>query len=636
MNPLSLLNYFEPPEGFRGYFGLICGYDADDICMEAIAERFSSLTASRRSVQGYPFLALMLDAHSAFEGVPGVLRIPLKFKKKPPYRLLHAKVGLLLFQNDSGAFCLRLLVCTGNWTAQTVQRSLDIMWSIELSIENINKACAEDFADVSAAWNFMIYLREKHNFSILTSCKRSPAYEHWRTFQSYLNSVANKYQELGVKTARFFDNRRSSLLAQLPKHIRRTRPIRNTLYMGSGFYEGSEKKDAPPSVLKEIVILLQKEKLLSLNSPDITIIVGNNGCQSVATARGAIEREKWKVCKAFKNNVRDLHAKFLFSAHRVTCDKAWCYIGSGNLTGPGFIKEAGNAGNLEAGVIFQPDGLTWQTLSQWLPISDQQAEEILVFGDQFDPAKLIPQPCPPVSHALWQKKHIVLKDVPEGWLCGISDTEEKMCEGSKDVFVWPSTIRPAIVRLHWKSTGSQCWENSCFIPVVDEFGHIGAITPPAQTFEEAANMLADFPLCPVCENEETGALDEFGGIVNDGPDSGPAGIQSTSSSQYLLHNVMDLVERIAEMQTSDDSLARDWTHWCLRLEQVLVDLKEAEDVRRLRKFGINPFSVLLEDGFYPEFLKGTKIPMNKYRATLKRIQIAWGLENMLPLGGDDV
>lgn len=54
---------------------------------------------------------------------------------------------------------------------------------------------------------------------------------------------------------------------------------------------------------------------------------------------------------------RSLHAKFIFSANWAKkksnkCSSPWVYLGSGNLTKPGFMNKAGSVGNLEAGVVF--------------------------------------------------------------------------------------------------------------------------------------------------------------------------------------------------------------------------------------------------------------------------------------------
>ena len=61
---------------------------------------------------------------------------------------------------------------------------------------------------------------------------------------------------------------------------------------------------------------------------------------------------------------RSLHAKFIFSANyrdnSDLCNRAWLYLGSGNLTSPGFANQmASQSGNLEAGVVITPESLRW-------------------------------------------------------------------------------------------------------------------------------------------------------------------------------------------------------------------------------------------------------------------------------------
>jgi hypothetical protein len=60
-----------------------------------------------------------------------------------------------------------------------------------------------------------------------------------------------------------------------------------------------------------------------------------------------------------------LHAKFLFSANSRdnsnVCNSSWLYLGSGNLTVPGFTSRMDSTiGNLEAGVLLVPKGLRWR------------------------------------------------------------------------------------------------------------------------------------------------------------------------------------------------------------------------------------------------------------------------------------
>src|SRR5207249_1761518 len=92
--------------------------------------------------------------------------------------------------------------------------------------------------------------------------------------------------------------------------------------------------------------------------------------QAVARALPSIRRRGWHVRKArtperlFGRSERALHAKFLFGANSRensdSCNSAWIYFGSGNLTTPGFTqKMSESGGNLEAGIVFAPQELLW-------------------------------------------------------------------------------------------------------------------------------------------------------------------------------------------------------------------------------------------------------------------------------------
>src|SRR5215207_9116290 len=126
--PCSLAQLFDPPDGYHGIFGWICGYSADAGFLEDAAERFSGLTKAQRAHQGRMVLAVMLDPGNPQilpSEVPGVLHLPVK-SPKLPFRLLHAKVAVLGFQRPDG-FLVRVIVTTGNWTRQTLEESLDLV-----------------------------------------------------------------------------------------------------------------------------------------------------------------------------------------------------------------------------------------------------------------------------------------------------------------------------------------------------------------------------------------------------------------------------------------------------------------------------------------------------------------------------
>ena len=160
---------------------------------------------------------------------------------------------------------------------------------------------------------------------------------------------------------RFFDNRRTSLLAQLPELVQEhaSSSARNYLAMGSGFYESPTETNTIPSVLANIVRRLQDTDLLT--GPGDRRVRKSTGVSGRGNLRVLLLCEGWAVRPPGKPDYfkgsRSLHAKFLFSAiereNSDLCNSAWLYLGSGNLTGPGFVNPmSAQGGNLEAGVVF--------------------------------------------------------------------------------------------------------------------------------------------------------------------------------------------------------------------------------------------------------------------------------------------
>lgn len=96
--PPSLSQLFEPPEGYRGQFGWLCGYSADASFMNDAVERFTQKVSQQRAYEGSVALALMLDPGNSqitCTDVPGLLHLPMKRPADRPFNLLHAKVAIL-------------------------------------------------------------------------------------------------------------------------------------------------------------------------------------------------------------------------------------------------------------------------------------------------------------------------------------------------------------------------------------------------------------------------------------------------------------------------------------------------------------------------------------------------------------
>jgi len=377
-SPPSLAQHFDASDDFVGCFGWLCGFSADVGFLDDAVERFVRRTHAQRAYEGRIALALMLDPSNPQirpKEVPGVVHLPINGAQ--PFKLLHAKVALLGFRHtsDGQKWHLRLLVSTGNWTRATLQDSLDLAWRVDLSDQDLKERddrVSQACADVTAAWGMLDWLRGYFDTRVLHATPpdrpESDSHVASRRIETWINAVSN----IGKRIApRFCDNRGASLLAQLPALVRRhgAPSARNYIAMGSGFYESSDGSDKIPSVLKRIVDSLQDAQLLT-RQPEIDVFVNPMACQGVATSVLAINKAGWKVRDAgkpayFMAAPRSLHAKFIFSAsyrdNSDRCNGAWLYLGSGNLTGPGFANQmASQSGNLEAGVVCALDTLRWR------------------------------------------------------------------------------------------------------------------------------------------------------------------------------------------------------------------------------------------------------------------------------------
>lgn len=658
--PQSLAWHFEAPEGFRGEFGWLCGYSADPDFMDDAVERFTRWTKHQRAYAGQIALAMMLDPGNRQitpTDVPGVVHLPAKSGRKP-FRLLHAKVAVLGYRHESDAdrWIVRLIVATGNWTDATLEQSLDLVWSIEINSEQITSGEQEvrqTCADIQAAWRFLRWLRE-HFDTRLTDYvpperEETPSFVAQRHLVEWLDRIGEK---AGSMKPRFVDNRKHSLLAQLPSLIDQDSGTRrrNYLAMGSGFFESaSAGHEGIPTILNVIAGNLHESGLLTAE-PEVDVFVNPAGCQAVAGAANAIQQAGWSIRAAgkpdyFGNTQRSLHAKFIFSAsyrsNSETCNNPWLYLGSGNLTGPGFGNPMStNGGNLEAGVVFVLEPLCWDASKNippeaWvcnrLPIQWENAIE--------EPAKLavgsdMPERAgeyfaSPIACLAWENHN------GGGWLRPLGDMSDGEFElldlsGNACVlddtqgFYWPSK-RPRQVTVRWQEHGQN---QQADVPVIDEFGRVAATTLPALDIQAAWWQLAEFP-----SPTEDAPPESDGSEDADDAASGDGALGTKVQGPYPIRQLMELIENIADKQTHLEQT--DWPAWCIRLEQSLAQAADAEVLEHIRHMGLNPLSPLWHPPFRPDFALNASTPEGRrYEDVVGRVERIWQVSDLKRIGED--
>ena len=662
--PFSLTQHFEAPEDFTGTFGWLCGYSADAGFLNTALERFTGQTQGRRAASGVIHIAGFLDPGQAQilpATVPGFLHAPLVSMARRPFRLMHAKVALLGFRGvtDPSSWQLRLIVSTGNWTRQTVEDSLDLAWVMNLSSADLKPASESNAllrADISAALDFFGFLRPLFDVSALSATTPGhPENSTTRAFSEF-EAWCGRVKRPRVPP-RFFDNRKSSLLAQLPKQVRATgiKGEANYLAMASGYFEGHADAAQPPSVLSKIVASLKErdanEEPAMLLKPkaEIDVYVNPQACQSVAACADSMARQRWTVrapgqpAYFGKEPKRTLHAKFIFAATFKTgdlrCHNAWLYLGSGNLTAPGFTEKASTrGGNLEAGVVFATAGLFYESgsgiaesavLTNLLPLqwtTPLEARKMQAGGEM--PERPAPFVAPPMSWCRWEPAS------PLGRLHGLAHTDvafkvldlagQACAQAEAGVFVWPDAERPRQVELSWTDGDRECRAN---VPVLDEFGRFAG-TPLCELDMAAAWWQLDsFPLAADEEDDPEGESPEG----KDGQGKAKGNNKGDHAARHPIRNLMTLVENIANKQTA--IAPADWSNWCSRLEQTLMQAAKSADVRGFDELKLNPLSPLWEKPFRPSFAETAHSDEGeRYEQVLRDVQVAWGVDQAERIG----
>lgn len=655
--PLSLAQHFEAPDDFVGHFGWVCGYSADIGFLDDAIERFTRQTNGQRAYEGRISIALMLDPANPQitpTEVPGVLHSAIIDRSQ--FKLLHAKVAILGFrhQSDAKRWRLRLIVSTGNWTRQTLEESLDLVWSIDLDSQELNirdDSVYQASADMRAVWRMMDWLRNKCDMRLLHASPSNREKSNSHAASELVEKWIKKVVRIGKSgVPHFFDNRDRSFLDALPGMIKQhgSTSSRNYLAMGSGFYQTPDGADKIPSVLTKIVDRLRAEGLLTRN-PNINIFVNPSACQAVACASAAIDKAGWtireaKTPKYFVAASRSLHAKFLFGtidqSNSERCNSAWIYLGSGNLTGPGFCnKTAFQSGNLEAGVVLAPESLRWfsgrgvapeSVVTNVLPIQwdskfSDKSEALAEGSDLTDPVVLY---CAaPVANLFWTA------DGENGWLrtdeevnelFDVLDESEQACKPDQERrFSWQGS-RPRQVLLRWRVDEK---ERRAWVPIVDEYGRIAGTILPRIDIEEAWSQLDNFPMPPDDEDLPDEGAD--GEPLEEGEEQRRSGI---GTATYPIRQMMQLIENIAAKQTSVQRV--DWKTWCTRLEQCLIQAADDSVLQEFLKLKLNPLSPLMHAPFRPDFAVSSESPEGRrYEKSLKRVEAAWGV-NRLGKQGD--
>ncbi|MBN2191186.1 MAG: hypothetical protein JW751_00070 [Polyangiaceae bacterium] len=631
--PGSLAALFSPPDGHRGHAGWIVGFSADAPFLELAADRFTGASKGQRALAGRTHLCLLLDPSAPqvpIGAVPGVLHLPAR-RLPLPFALLHAKVALLLFTSDK-SWVLRLGVSTGNWTRQTLEDSLDLVWRLDLSQADLRGAEAEPaVADLRAAADLLSWLRPLFSDDALRLAKGAAVAQARAAFDQ-LDALLVRLPA-SAATPRFLDSRTTPLVEGVSARAASLAGThkRNLLVAGSGFWGGGEHAGLPVAA-ERIVRRLQSgvEPLLS-RSAAVHLVVEPAACQEVARARGALAAAGWQVRAARdpegdRGGLRTLHAKLLFSAAERNSGNLlhpWLHLGSGNLTDPGFLRAASRGGNLEAGVV-QPLSRTRRCdLPGVLPF-DLDSTDLVRANLPLAPGGPAPERSPELvapPFPFLEAEDGVLRlpeGLPDGGASVLDAAGGSLPRDAQGRWPWPGPP-PAEVRVRWTESDAQ---RQAWVPVLDAFGRLGGRQLPPLAFDQLEDELRSFPDAPEVDDEEE---EEDG--VGDGQAAAGAG-GGSPEARYPIRSLMQAIELVAARQS--ELPPGQAPAWCARLEQAMVRLEAAPEVRALPALGLNPLAVLRRPEFRPPF---DEAGLALYEASLEKIERAWKIETLPPLGG---
>lgn len=646
----SLSDYFRPDlftddGGYRGYFGLVCGFSAQESARGHCLDRLTKAFLGGATPAGY-CLALMLGAGEV--GMPPGL-IQLGLKESPPWKLLHAKVAVLAFcaekdgQPDTTEWKVRLVVSTGNWTAQTMNASLDLVWCVEYDPKKTTAGDGQNCTDIAAAWDFLKYTLKFHDNALLNGdCFLKQRFSQLDTW------CVNECGRRGKGQARFIDNRNESLLDAIVSHAPRLGSKPNYLALGSGFFDRNDAGAVPEKILQR----LQEKGLVAKKTLHKQLYLQPDRCQGLVDARDALTNKNWKLCRPcdpFGNDApRSLHAKFIFGAQRsgASLSSAWLYLGSGNLTQAGICNRAGKKGNLEAGVVFAANIHSTQKLRTLLPIDPIQEDDLhavaegLQAGMPFDAPPVMESPILP--YCIWDKTLPGLRP-PEGFEEVAKKVKLLPHRGGKALkrhregfWQWPEELEPPS-RLCLLADGKET-----DIPVLFSLGIL----------EDGTEWLTFQPAALPALNTVTDVLDTLASFDredksddgDDGPTQDPpADSQDDQENPEDLHtpfampvrDMMRLVEGVAERQCRIRQ--GNWMFWCGQLRETLVRFSSSPCVHAFQEARLNPLQPLREPPFLPDHACEESAQARQERKqlddVLKGVEQEWKVHGFRGLGG---
>jgi hypothetical protein len=166
----SLAQLFEPPTGYRGLFGWLCGYAAGADFLEDALERFSGLTRAQRAHQGRILLAAMLDPGNSQIGpveTPGALHLPVKVAKLPVSSpCMPRSLSLASWMPIASSYASSCQPTIEQ--AKRFEKAKTLAWHVDVFSKDAGaEVVRQNRTDLAAVWDFLLSLQESFDLRLL-------------------------------------------------------------------------------------------------------------------------------------------------------------------------------------------------------------------------------------------------------------------------------------------------------------------------------------------------------------------------------------------------------------------------------------------------------------------------------------
>lgn len=642
MDNCSLLQCFDPPEGYVGQTCICCALSADQDFMQDAMGRFTK----HRLFDGAASIYLMLDKTGTLldtQTIKGLVQYQAKFDEK--IYIQHAKVALMQFGSNRKALGLefssdiiwRIVVSTGNWTKASACNNIEIVWKADLCVNDISNVDEQLFSDVLSVADFFKKLSTHYVISL--PGKGAGLWKRAAQMFACIESFRNSFKTPKLPESRFISSVEGLPLMKSIETRFKDGVTRNFIQIGSGFYEQDTNKDKP-EIIKRLDCFLKECPGFTKRCRWKRIVVNRKSAGQLKSW-DAKNRDGWRLydikdpikIKDEKLQRDFLHAKYICLANHsndknregVFCNSKF-YIGSGNLSIKGLMSAYGvgydnhpGAGNIEAGIVVDvPDSSIVTSLlsrsRQELRNSDLQDVEI---ENEDENISKVPIPICPINsfrkvggelEPQWNSRDL-LEDLDKKCIVFTETDALNIDLFSKKKIGYPKDDTVSLC-VRWG-------EQDYWIPVLESNGNLTPAKIMVNGFEQLLTVLAEFP---DLEEDDPEGGDERRFVRH----LGSGFKQEEVNCALPIQTAMKFVEGIARYNEKINDLSID--DWIDTLERSMANLPTTE-IDKLMKMKVNFLNVLTVEGFAPE-LKKNKIRWSNF---VNRISEKWGMKEFASL-----